>query len=218
MKKGTLAVFLCFTLLLMSSIAGASVTMTNDRTSFEALSTIAYNYGFDDFSTHPDYLGQGYVLPGEPWTSHGVTYTSAQNLIGWHNYGYYTNGTPMMCNNYWNPVTGTIDQTGQYSRFGFDAGYGNYDDSGAVITVTTNLNSYAFNVDLNRADNTLFYGFVAGSGEYFTGFDITTNERYALASMDNVTLGSAVPLPATVLLFGPGLAGLAYFRKRILKK
>jgi hypothetical protein len=222
MKKVSCAMLLCFAVLLISSIAEANVTMTSSRTSFEALGTIGYKYGFDDYSTDPTFLS-GYVTPGDPWTSHGVTYTSSQNLIGWTNYGYYTNGTPMMMNNYWNPVTGNIDPSGQYSLFGFDAGYGSGDDNGTVITISTNIQNYSFDVDLNRADSSLFYGFVSDSGEYFTGFNITTNYHNALASIDNVTLGNnngqqSVPEPAAIFLFCSSLVGLAGYRKRFLSK
>ena len=144
-------------LLFFSSMATATLMMTNDRTAFEALGTFTYNYGFDDF-------GSEYSSPGDPWTSHGVTYTSVQNLIIGPDTNYTTNGTPMMTNNFWNPVTGDIDSSAQYDLFGFDAGFMYKDDNRTNITITTNLDIYPFVVDLDSAAQTNFYGFVAGSG------------------------------------------------------
>jgi hypothetical protein len=103
----------------------------------------------------------------------------------------------MMYNDYWTPVTGNIDQAGQYSLFGFDAGWGDADDQGTVITITTNLNTYTFTVDFDRADNPKFYGFVSDAGEYFTAFNINSIYYSALNGIDNVTLGQ-VPEPSTM--------------------
>ncbi len=204
-------------IMLASSLVSANVILETNRTSFENLGSIEFNYGFENFNSST------FSYPSTPYTSNGVTYTSAQNLIlGATGTPYTTNGTNMMTNNYWNPITGTIDST-VHSLFGFDAGWSSQDDNGTVMTITTNLSSYLFNVDLNSASQAGFYGFVADAGEYFTSFNINTNTFNALASIDNVTLGqngnapAQVPEPTAIALMGLGLLGFGFSRRKLQK-
>lgn len=214
MRKVNFTILLCFAVLLISSIAGANVTLTNNRTSFEALGTIDFNYGFDEW-------GVWFNYPGDQWTSHGVTYTNNPNVILGAITGLPTDGTPMMTSSTWGPVKGTIDQSGRYTLFGFDAGYIYNDDIGTAITIGTNIQNYIFNVDLVSVRNPIFYGFVTTSGEFFTTFNINPTDSFAMPGMDNVTLGDngqhQMPEPATMFLLGSGLVVLAGFRKRFRK-
>ena len=188
-----------------SSIAG--VILSSDRTNFENLGNIVFNQGFESY-------GSGFDYPGTPITIDDVTYNSTENLTIGPSGSYTTNGTVMMTNNYWNPIKGTINPG--YNLFGFDAGWMNQDDQGSVFSISTNLNSYAFNVDLADASDTDFFGFIADAGEYFTAWELTSTYEFALIGIDNVTLGNVqnVPEPSLITLFGLGLLGLGFARRR----
>ena len=216
MQKVTLVNFtilLAFAALLISSIAEASIVPYTHRTTFNSQCTISENYGYDDFGTDFSY-------PSNPWASHGVTYTTTENII----IGTGTSFAPIsnvFCNDYWSPITATIDNSPMYNMFGLDLGYLGT-SSGITFDIITNIRDYSFYV-INApiaSQSLVFYGFILGSGEYFTGFSLTSDLGNGSApAIDNVTLGStsSVPEPATMLLLGLGLVGLAGARRKFKK-
>jgi len=187
MKKGKLVNFtilLGFAVLLISSIAEASIVQYSNRTTFNSQGTISENYGYDDFGT-------GFSYPSNPWTSHEVTYTTGANLIVGTNTA-YTPISNVFCYDGWSPITATIDNSPMYNMFGLDLGYLGT-SSGITFDVITNLGDYSFYViNAPIASRSLdFYGFILGSGEYFTGFSLTSDQGNGSApAIDNVTLGS----------------------------
>ncbi len=193
--------------------ASANLTTYNLRTAFNAQGTIDYNYGFEDF-------GSGFTYPGDPWTSHGVTYTSGKNLIAGPT-TFYLPISNVLVYDFWSPLTANIDTSTHFNMFALDLGYIGA-DSQMTFTVTTNLAGYTF-PGLSVPNASLspnFYGFTAGTGEYFTGFSIASAQGIGSGpAIDNVTLGRAsgaqVPEPCTLLLIGSGLVGLVSVRKKL---
>lgn len=191
-----------------ATVYGAPI-LYSVRSTFEAQGTIDYKATFEEFTPN------GFTYPGDPWAHMGVTYTSANNIIVGANAGYST-GTNVICNNYWSPLTGTIDAG--YDLFGFDLGFAGY-NSLMDVTIYTNWGGYSYNNLAVTNPATNFMGFQTMGGEYFTGFSISSHGGSGSAvTLDNVTLGEAgenpIPEPASLLLFGTGLVGLRAWRKR----
>jgi hypothetical protein len=193
----------------LSSPANAGLTAFTSLATFNSQGTITDSYGFEDWPS-----GQ-INFPGDPYTAHGVTYTSSHNeILG----GFSGNNNPSawIANANLTPLTGTI--AGTSNMFGFDLGV-----FGATTlidyTITTNLNSYAFDdvsvPNLNTQLQT-FFGYTAGPGEHFTGFSFSSSGERSGPALDNVTLGTqfSIPEPFTVSLVGAGLVGAAALRRR----
>jgi hypothetical protein len=117
MKHATKWIGMATLLGLLASVAGearAGLIVDINRSTFNAAGTINYNSNFNDF-------GSGFSLPGDPFTRGGVTYTNTRNLIA----GTATRYNPvvnLMTNDFWSPLTGSLDASARYNMFGFDFG------------------------------------------------------------------------------------------------
>lgn len=194
----------------ISAPANAGLVAFTSLATFNAQGTITDSYGFEDWPS-----GQ-INFPGDPYTAHGVTYTSSHNeILG--SFSGNNNPSAWIANANWTPLTGTIPGTS--NMFAFDLGvFGT--NSLIDYTITTNLGSYAFNdvsvPNLNTQLQT-FFGYTAGPGEYFSGFSFSSQLGAGSgAALDNVTLGTqfSVPEPFTASLVGAGLVGAAALRRR----
>lgn len=199
------AFFAAAALAVCGAAADAAIVAYGDRTTFEALGTIAENYGFEDF-------GAGsYTSPGNPYTAHGVQYTSGNNLIV--HAGEYGSATNVITYGSWSPMTGNV-VLADVDLFGFDVGMGGRTDPLDIVIQTT-LTSYSFldQVAPNLTDGSAFFGFATTAGEAITGFSLASNGSGSFPGLDNVTLGFAVatvPLPAALPLLGGALCLLGF--------
>lgn len=186
----------------------AALTTYSSRASFEAQGTIAENYGFEDWN-----VPNSAVFPGTPYTAHGVTYASAQNLIVGPGFGEYGTSSHVIINNFWSPISGELSDP--YGMLGFDLGILNQ-NSLIDFSITTNLSSYSFlNVLVPNVNAGMtFFGFIAGAGESITRMTFSSHlGPFAAPALDNVTLGNTAPIPEpqtyAMLLAGLGLLGFA---------
>jgi hypothetical protein len=188
--------------------ATAGLLVDTNSSTFNAAGTIVYNSNFNDF-------GSGFSFPGDPFTRGGVTYTSDQNLVT----GTSTIYDPivnLMTNNYWSPVSGTVDSSAQYNMFGFNLGVLDRQDQ-IQIEVDTNQNSYIlpYQQYANGTQSLSFLGFLTTApGEYITAFILTTQYGSgSLPGVTNVEVGyqGAVPEPASIVSGSIAiLVGLGY--------
>jgi hypothetical protein len=215
MKSPKILLSVIATSVALVSQATAFVTGYTSEAAFQSQGTIAYNSTFNDFGT-------SYGFPGASFTRGDVTYNSTENLTWGNNTPYSTLSDTLIGNNYWTPIDGTI--AAGYDMFGFQIGaYGN----GTMnFTLTTNLGSYTFLNDVvpnSQGGEIGFRGWVAGSGEYFTSFQVVgvAGNGGTLPGLTHVQVGNSgntqsVPdSGASVALVGLGLVLVAAIRRRL---
>jgi len=208
------------TLALLIGMTGnaQAVTVFTDRSSFEAALAA---YSIEDFESYPTYgtpdplfnIPDGltylalndFSLSASPkaikiWDashsgSHNTTAGGAQFLyLDTDNMG-NANGTPVGSTtvfSLYNPV----------DAFGFD--YTGVFEPGTVFTVT--IGSDVFNLSLNNPEDVPRFFGVIGPGS-FTDVTLYTSLDSGYG-VDDVTFGTAVPLPPALLLFGTGLMAM----------
>lgn len=194
-----------------------AVTVFTDRTAFEAaLAT----FSIEDFESTPTH-GDPDASPFSPDGLYNLALTdfslaatpraikildsapasgSRNTTVGGERFLYLDTDNPFTV------LTGSTTVFSLYNpvdAFGFD--YTAVSEPGTDFTVT--IGSNIFNLALNNPENTpLFWG-VIGLGS-FSDVTLATSLDSGYG-VDEVTFGSAVPLPPALWLFGSGLVALA---------
>ncbi len=168
--------------------AGVGVTANyseyDSRAQFNGAGVVAQLSDFEEFTG-----GMVYERP-TPWTSNGITYTSALNIILGPAIGLGVQSNAM-ATEFGAELVGQFAASDAFTMFGADlALFGVQAPSGLVVT--TNLATYTF-TDLDiplAATGQRFLGLTLSQpGEYFTGFRFTNASGETTVLLDNVAVG-----------------------------
>jgi hypothetical protein len=182
MQRVARATFLALAVVLVAAMVQAGVTQYTDRPTFEAQGVIYENYAFEEYDFY------GLTTPGEPFTAHGVTYTTEGGTLIIAGGGWLGMPDSYILNDWWTPLVGAIDVGPTYNMFAWDM-TSLWSDYPVAITLTTNLGTYPYTVTAPAVPGSTFTGYIADPGEYFTGFRLEGSSGVCAPSMTHVTLG-----------------------------
>ena len=170
-----------------------------------AHASVVVTASYSAFDTRPEFLGAGVVdqvnafdeFTGDlvyiqltPWTTYGVTYTSALNIVLGPGVGLGVSSNAVSTE-FGNPLSGTFAATDSITLFGADLTLiGSKVPIGLVLS--TNLASYSFDnldVPLATAGRRFFGIALSNSGEYLTGFRFSVGGAGSALLLDDVAIG-----------------------------
>jgi len=159
-------------------------TTFDKRAEFNDAGAVGYLNTFDEFNVDGSYIGQP-----SPWTTNGVTYTSAVNLV----LGRVPElgvQSAALTTDFGAPITGTLADTDATALFGASLMLiGPKVPVGLVLR--TNLGSYSFNLDVPESTNgQRFFGIALSKpGEHVTGFQFSVGGPGTALLLDDVAVG-----------------------------
>ena len=173
-----------------TNAAHPSITVTpnystfDKRSEFDGAGVVDYLNGFDEFNV------DGMFFPQDsPWTTSGVTYTSASNVV----LGRVIElgiQSAAISTDFGAPITGTVADSVPVTLFGANLMLIG-DKVPVALLLRTNLGSYSFNLDVPlAADGQRFFGIaLSGPGEYVTGFQFSVGGSGSALLLDDVAVG-----------------------------
>ena len=173
-----------------SAIAHAAVVVTPDYSAFDLRSDLNAAGVIDHLNGFDEFTGDLVYTQSTPWTTHGVTYTSALNIVLGPGIGLGV-GSNSVSTEFGEPLTGQLAGEDAFTLFGADVTIiGDLVPVGVVIS--TNLGSYTFgNLDIPLATTgRRFFGVaLSRPGEYLTGFRFTVPGTGSTVLLDDVAVG-----------------------------
>jgi len=173
-----------------TNAAHPSITVTpnystfDKRSEFDGAGVVDYLNGFDEFNV------DGMFFPQEsPWTTSGVTYTSATNVV----LGRVIElgiQSAAISTDFGASITGTMADSVPVTLFGANLMVIG-DKVPVALLLRTNLGSYAFNLDVPlAADGQRFFGIALSKpGEYVTSFQFSVGGPGGALLLDDVAVG-----------------------------
>ena len=140
------------------------------RSEFDGAGVVDSLNGFDEFNVDAEYFPQE-----SPWTTHGVTYTSATNAV----IGRVVElgiQSAAISTDFGAPISGTFADSNPFTLFGANLMLIG-EKVPVALLVRTNLGSYSFNLDVPlAADGQRFFGIALSKpGEHLTGFQFSVS-------------------------------------------
>ncbi len=215
MKKSVLMTTAIFSMLLMvfaaASTAMAAVTIYTDETAFAQVLGAYYLEDFSNFSE----TGEEGPESIDMESSNGFSYTIKSSSWLYHSSSslYYCDGAVAVYNDTDNLI---VEFTGNsVTAFGGNFWLTDIDVNNQTDNVTVEISfadgsSYSYLIESATVDT--FIGFTSSAS--ISSFSVTYNSRDYYPTMDNLYVGSAVPVPAAVWLMGSGLLALAGIRRK----
>ena len=173
-----------------AAIAHAAVVVTPDYSAFDLRSELNAAGVIDHLNGFDEFTGELVYMQPTPWTTNGVTYTSALNIVLGPGIGLGV-ASNAVSTEFGAPLTGQLAPDEAFTLFGADVTIiGDQVPVGVVIS--TNLGSYAFgNLDIPLATTgRRFFGIaLSRPGEYLTGFRFAVQGEGSTVLLDDVAVG-----------------------------